>query len=232
MKRGMVFWLLLGLSILGAVTYGAFAREWALHAAPDWARAALKTSSVAALVIVALSQRSSALLVGALALGAAGDALLALNGQIAFLLGALAFLIGHLLYVTLFLGAGFLGAGLDLAAIAAPLRVAMMAGVALAATVCAAMLWPRDTVGLATSAIYTLALTAMVLSTLTLPWARWPAMAGGVLFFVSDVLLTWQTSRPPHDAALLRVLSDASWFTYYFGQLGLCLGALSLRARA
>ncbi|MES1200337.1 MAG: lysoplasmalogenase family protein [Pseudomonadota bacterium] len=219
-------WMLLGLSVLGAFTYGAFARDWALHEAHLWARAALKTSGVALLVVVALSQRASALLVSALALGALGDALLALDGQAAFLLGALAFLLGHLLYTTLFLRAGG-----GFAAISAPARLATMASVVLAAVACAALLWPHDVAGVATSAIYTLALTAMVLSTLTLPWARWLVMAGAVLFFVSDILLTWQTNKPPRDPALLRLMSDASWFTYYFAQAGLCLGALTLKAR-
>ncbi|HVZ99457.1 MAG TPA: lysoplasmalogenase family protein, partial [Caulobacterales bacterium] len=148
-------------------------------------------------------------------------------GQTAFIAGALAFLIGHAIYATF-----FVRAGLGLAALKQAGRLLLTLALLASAAFSAALLVRHDTMSLVSSAIYTIALTVMVLSSFTLPWTRWLVMLGAVLFFLSDILLTWHANKPPSDPLLLRILSDTSWFTYYFGQLGLCLGALTLRTRA
>ena len=71
----------------------------------------------------------------------------------------------------------------------------------------------------------------MALSAFTLRSPVSLAMIGGVLFLISDILLMWQMRYPPGYYDDGRLISDLGWFTYYFGQLGLCLGGLALRHR-
>lgn len=221
-------WFLLALSALCALTYGTFARDWVLHDAPLWARVALKTSGVALLAALAFHADGARLLVLALVFGALGDALLALESNVMFLLGAAAFVIGHVLYTVLFVRNGI---GLR-ESLKAPRRLAMFAPLFVAAIVCMVWLWPRDSAAAPGTLIYTLALTGMTAASFTLPWRAALAMLGAVLFFVSDVILTWQMNHTAPDPLLARLINDASWFTYYFGQAGLCLGALRIAPRA
>src|SRR5262249_49384616 len=137
-----------------------------------------------------------------------------------------AFFAGHICCISLFLNAGP-GFG---PAFKAPARAAGMFALVGAAFACTFWLWPRDA-SVIPIALYTLALTGMALSAFTLPARAWPAMAGGALFFISDVLLSWGAEKPPHDPALAAFVDDASWFTYWLGQLGVCIGGLCLGAK-
>src|SRR5262249_44075538 len=104
-----------------------------------------------------------------------------------------------------------------------------MSAIFLFALASAFWLWPRDG-SVIPVAFYTLALTGMALSAFTLPARAGLAMAGGALFLISDVLLSWGAEEPPHDPTFAAFIDDASWFTYWLGQLGLCLGGLRLGA--
>ncbi len=209
-------------STVFSLTYGWFLRDYALHQAPDAGRVALKMLPVATLALLS-TLRGPRLLTAALTLGAVGDALLAINGAAPYVGGAIAFFAGHICYIMLFLGAGT-GFG---ATFKQPARAIAMVALVISALACAFWLWPRDGT-IIPIAIYTIALTGMAMSTFTLSRRAWLAMLGGVLFFISDVLLTWNADKPPQDAALAAFLNDASWFTYWLGQLGLCLGGLRL----
>lgn len=221
MPRGAT-WILLGLSALLALGYGAFGHGLYESGIDRAIPAALKTSGIAVLVLIALIHRSP-VLATALAFGAAGDALLAL-GEATFLYGAGAFLIGHLFYIALFWrnGAG-------LAGFRQPKRLIAALTLITGAIVMTALLVPTDSPMFAPLAIYTAVLTLMALSTFTLPGARWLVMAGGVLFFISDGFVAANLFHPQSDAAVAFGLSFAGWMIYWAGQAGLCVGALGLR---
>lgn len=217
---------LLALSFLLALAYGVFAPGWYDAGVSHVALAALKCSGIVVLAAMALVQRSR-LLAAALFFGAAGDALLAL-GSDTFLLGACAFLIGHLFYIALFLRAG-LGVG---AALKAPWRILAMVAIVAAAITSTAMLVPRDSPMFAPLCVYTGVLTLMTLSSFTLPAARWLAMLGAVMFFISDGFVAANLFHPQTETSAAFWMSFAGWTIYWAGQAGLCFGALGLHARS
>jgi len=217
---------LLALSAILAIAYGAFGSALYEGAPPYVIGALVKASGIVVLALIALLARSRLLAAGLL-FGALGDALLAWS-EATFLYGAFAFLIGHLFYITL-----FLRAGLGLGAFKQPPR--LLGGVALiiACVVMTALLVPRDNPMFAPLAVYTGVLTLMALISFTLPAARWLAMAGAVLFFISDGFVAWNMFHPDPDPTLDYWRSFAGWMVYWAGQAGLCIGALGLhKARA
>src|SRR5690606_18258700 len=171
--------LLFAVSALLALAYGAFGASFYEGDPPYVAGAVFKTSGVAMLGLIALLARSR-LLAAALCFGALGDALLAWREE-TFLHGAFAFLIGHLFYIAL-----FVRAGLGLGAFRRPPRSLAALALVVAAVVMTSMLTPRDNAMFVPLAVYTGVLTLMAALSFTLPAARWLAMLGAVLFFISD----------------------------------------------
>ena len=212
---------LLTLSAFLAVAYGALSSGLHEGAPPYVAGTLFKTSGIAILVLIALLARSR-LLAAALAFGAVGDALLAWSPD-TFLYGAFAFLIGHLFYITL-----WLRAGLGLGALKQPPRALAALALAAAAIVMTALLVPRDDAMFAPLAVYTGVLTAMAIISFTLPSARWLAMAGAVLFFISDGFVAANMFHPAADPTLGFWRSFIGWMIYWAGQAALCWGALGL----
>lgn len=213
--------LLFVLSAILALTYGAFGSSLYEGAPPYVVGTIFKASGIIVLGFVALLARSR-LLASGLLFGALGDALLAWSPE-TFLYGAFAFLIGHLFYITLFLRAG-LGAG----ALKQPPR--LLAAVALIGA-CVLMTWllvPRDNPMFAPLAVYTGVLTLMAICSFTLPATRWLAMAGAVLFFISDGFVAWNMFHPDPDPTLAFWRSFAGWMIYWAGQAAICYGALGL----
>lgn len=212
---------LLALSAILAIAYGAFGSALYEGAPPYVVGALIKASGIVVLGLIALTA-GSRLLAAGLLFGALGDALLAWSEE-TFLYGAFAFLIGHLFYITLFLRAG-LGAG----AFKQPPR--LLAGVALiiACVVMTMLLVPRDNDMFTPLTVYTGVLTLMALISFTLPAARWLAMLGAVLFFVSDGFVAWNMFHPDPDPTLAFWRSFAGWMVYWAGQAGICIGALGL----
>jgi uncharacterized membrane protein YhhN len=260
--------LLLSISAVLAVAYGAFGSSL-YEGAPPYAWPALfKASSIVVLALIALwtagassagadgarleraagaydAQRSAAgsralqplnasaqtparapavhnrLLAAGLLFGALGDALLAWS-SVTFLYGALAFLIGHLFYIAL-----FARAGLGPAALREPARLLAMAGLAVAAVVSTSLLVPRDSAMFTPLSVYTGVLTLMAMSSFTLPWRRWLAMAGAVLFFVSDGFVAANLFHPQTGAAAYW-MNFSGWMIYWAGQAAICFGVLRL----
>ena len=68
----------------------------------------------------------------------------------------------------------------------------------------------------------------MALSSFTLPWTRWLAIAGAVLFFISDGFVAWNMFHPTTDPTLAFWRSFAGWMIYWAGQAAICYGALGL----
>jgi uncharacterized membrane protein YhhN len=216
---------LLALSAILAIAYGAFGSSLYSGEPPYVAGTIFKASSIVILVGVALIARSNLLAAGLL-FGALGDALLAWRPE-TFLYGAFAFLIGHLFYIAL-----FLRAGLGLKALKQPPRALAALALIAAAIAMTSVLVPRDNPVFAPLTVYTGVLTLMALISFTLPAARWLAMAGAVLFFISDGFVAWNMFHHDPDPTLAFWRSFAGWMIYWAGQAAICFGALGLHKAA
>jgi uncharacterized membrane protein YhhN len=212
---------LLACSTLLALAYGVLSPGWCDAGVSTALLAALKASGIVLLAMLALMHRSR-LLAAALMFGAAGDALLALSRE-TFLLGAGAFLVGHLCYIAL-----FTRAGIGLAALRDPARLGAIVALALAAIVSTSWLVPRDSPMFAPLGVYTGVLTLMAVSSFTLPWSRWLAMAGAVLFFVSDGFVAANLFHAPANATAAFWMNFGGWMIYWAGQAAICFGVLRL----
>ena len=215
-------WALFALAAILALVYGAFGTVMFEADIPRVATVAFKASSIIILGAIALFA-GSRLLAAGLLFGSAGDALLAWSHD-TFLFGALAFLIGHLFYIALFLRAG-IG---DRATLRQPIRILAMLTIAGAALVMTSLLVPYNSPLYLPLGIYTGVLTVMTMSSFTLPAARWLAMAGAVLFFISDGFVAWNMFHADPDPTLASWRSFAGWMIYWAGQAALCVGALGL----
>ena len=212
------------ISALYALSYAIFAPAMFEHDGPTIGLAAFKAGPVLLLAALATYSRSILLGVGLL-LGSIGDALLV--WQSTFVLGAVAFLAGHLCYITLFVRNGV---GVR-AALADRTRVSLLAVTVLAA-LAASQMTPHDSPMMVPLSIYSGVLTLMLLSSYTLPWTRWVAIAGAVLFFISDGFVAWNTFHHDPDPALAFWRSFAGWMIYWAGQAALCIGAQGLHQHA
>lgn len=221
-KPAWALWAL-GLSAILAIAYGHHSSAYApVGLAEVWYWPVLKASSIVILGLIALFARSRLLATGLL-FGALGDALLAWSPE-TFLYGALAFLIGHLFYIALFLRAG-LGVG---AALKSPPR--LIGAIVLIATAIGMtyLLAPSDNAMFVPISVYTGVLTLMALTSFTLPATRWLAMAGAVLFFISDGFVAWNMFHHDPNPAFAYWRSFAGWMIYWAGQAAICFGALGL----
>jgi uncharacterized membrane protein YhhN len=188
---------------------------------PSWRRTAAKTLAVLLLAFLAFDQNGPMLLVAALLFSAAGDALLAQEGEKTFLAGLASFLLAHILYIALFATAGE-GASI----FAEPWR---MAAALLMATFVAALLhrlWPRlDTALRASVAVYSAAILLMGFSALTLPVP--PVVLGAALFILSDGLLAANRFLLPAGSPYRAWRGKAVWLLYYAAQVAITLGVLT-----
>lgn len=214
--------ILLALSALLAIAYGAFGSSLYEGAPPYVVGTIFKASGIVILGLIALITRSRLLAAGLL-FGALGDALLAWSPE-TFLYGAFAFLIGHIFYIALFLRSGR-GIG---AALKSPPRLLGALALIVACFVMTYLLVPRDNPMFTPLAVYTGVLTLMALCSFTLPTTRWLVMAGAVLFFISDGFVAWNMFHHDPDPTLAYWRSFAGWMIYWAGQAGICWGALGL----
>jgi uncharacterized membrane protein YhhN len=187
--------LALALSAIFAIAYGAYGSSLYDGAPPYVVGTIFKASSIIILGLIALFARSRLLAAGLL-FGALGDALLAWRPE-TFLFGALAFLVGHLFYIAL-----FLRAGIGLSALKQPPRALAALALLAAAIGMTTLLVPRDNAMFVPLSVYTGVLTLMAIISFTLPTARWLAMAGAVLFFISDGFVVWNMFHTDPDPML------------------------------
>lgn len=214
--------VLIALSALLALAYGwILGAHMSVGAADAWALPALKASGIVLLALIALIQRAR-LLACALLCGAVGDTLLAL-GRDTFLYGAGAFLVGHVLYIILFLSHGE-----GVRALVRPPRASAALALIAAAIAMTALIVPMDHPLFAPLSIYTAVLTTMAISTFTLPATRWLAMAGAVLFFISDGFVAGHLFHGADPLVASFWFGFAGWMLYWAGQAGLCLGGAGL----
>lgn len=172
---------------------------------PSAARSAVKTGAVAGLALAALPAGAPALVAAGLALGAAGDFFLSRDGTRAFLAGMAAFALGHLAYAAAFLVPGTwppLPAVLPLLALALSTE-----------------LWLAPRTGGLRGPVrgYIVVITLMALAAFTLPDGRAIALAGALLFLVSDLLLSLELFVLS-DGGLKRLAGRLLWAAYWSGQ--------------
>lgn len=204
------------LSVAAAVAYLAVQQR-----TPSLRRSFAKTAAAGLLAVLAFIQGGPVLLVAALALGAAGDAFLAQEGEKPFLAGLASFLLAHIAYVALFLTAG------DRLEILAgqPWRVALCAAGIVASVVLLRRLLPAAGPHMRLPvALYSIAILAMLLAAATV---RAPVIvAGAALFVVSDSLLAIGRFLLTPDDPRQKALGSAVWVSYYLAQAAITLGFL------
>jgi uncharacterized membrane protein YhhN len=220
------------------LTFAVAASDWVAVLRGDKpAEYVLKPLTIVLLIAAAFALGSNTpaarfdLTIAALVLSLAGDVFLMVPKDL-FVAGLASFLCAHLAYVGAFcigpaplehLGPAFSWRPV---VIAAPLVFAV-----------AAVLFLRIRRGIMESghpdlvvpvAVYVLAISAMVVSAFaTLGWGSWSggapafAIAGAVLFFVSDSLIGWTRFVKAHRWGPVAII-----VTYHLGQIGLVLGLL------
>lgn len=216
--------VLFAVSAVLAIGFGAAGASLSEGAPPHVWPAAFKASGIVILGLVALLARSRLLAAGLL-FGALGDALLAWSEE-TFLFGALAFLIGHLFYIAL-----FLRVGIGARALVQPWRVIATIAVVAFAIAMTLRLVPGESPLFVPLGLYTVVLTVMTMTSFTLPAGRWLAMAGAVLFLISDGFVAANMFHPQGAPVAAFVMSFAGWIIYWAGQAGICFGALGLHRR-
>lgn len=186
---------------------------------PSPRRSVVKTLAVALLAVLAFVQQAPLLLIGALALSAAGDAFLSRPGERAFAAGLASFLAAHVLYIVLFATGGG-----GISALSLP-RIALAIAMLLAVVPIAWRLLPNIEADLKVPVlVYVAAILVMGLAALTV---NSPAViAGAVLFMVSDSILAWEKFLLPAGSAASAPMRYAVWVTYYAAQLLITLGFL------
>jgi len=161
-----------------------------------------KPATLLALLVYAGSGHPSPWLVAALAFSLLGDVFLMLPADL-FLAGLGAFLVAHLAYIGAFVGP------------VAPRLVWLAVVIGVLAPVAARILHAvPDRALRAPVAVYSLAISLMVASAVAS--ASTVAIAGAMLFLVSDMLIAWNRFVQPRPWAPLAII-----VTYHLGQLGL-----------
>jgi uncharacterized membrane protein YhhN len=154
-------------------------------------------------------------LVLALALGAIGDLALSRPGERAFLVGMLAFSLAHLAYLVLLIAAG---GGVE-SVMVLPSILMILFGISSEwwlAPHTGTLRWPVRG--------YVVIILAMGLAALGLPAGNIWALAGAMLFVLSDFILAIETFLLSPDHRLRRGLSYLVWITYICAQASLMLG--------
>lgn len=194
-------WTLIA-SVIAGVSYVA---TWGL-ALPAPVETAWKGAGVALLAAHAAVRARSLdgwLLVGVMALGAAGDVLLEVAG---LTVGAVAFLLGHLVATGLYLRHR------------GPRLAAQMALIPVVAVT--AYLLPSDRATAPGIALYSLFLAIMATTALMSRFQRRLVGLGALMFVLSDLLIFARLGTLPDTLAT----GLAVWGLYYFGQLLICVG--------
>ncbi|MET3664040.1 lysoplasmalogenase [Caulobacter sp. 1776] len=206
--------LLWAIAAGGALAYGLVFVEQPVSAL----RTIVKTTSVAALAVLAYLDGGSVLLAVALAFCALGDAFLAGDPKRWLPLGLAAFLVGHLVYIPLFLErAGAPPVWFWPAAGA----VGVVAGLMLRA------LWSSLGKLRIPVVVYVLAIVGMVVSSLLLPRPAWPTTVGALAFMASDAVLSFDLFKTAKLLGSPRLTAWAVWILYWGGQAAITHGMLS-----
>lgn len=191
------------------------------HRGPSGVKTAVKTLSVAALALAALSGGGPLWLIVALALCALGDLLLSRPGERAFLTGVGAFALGHLAYVALFLSTP--GAGMFRLSFGPyPFGIAILClyGVAMMAALYRRAGDLRFAVMGYVPIILGMGVAAMTVPALgPLAWV----LPAALLFMLSDSVLASELFLLPEGHPARRFTPFLVWGAYWLAQLGFTL---------
>ena len=211
--------------LAGAIALGLLFWSFAFwHTESSWTRLVVKTGSTLLLAVFAWMVGGPKLLVAALALSAAGDAFLELDGANWLKPGMAAFFLGHVAYVVLFWGLPHSARGW----LVPVLQVALVVGGFLYVRWLAPSLGDMRIPVFAYSAIILL----MGAMALRLDTAYLLVTVGALMFVASDMILATQlfgrpAGSPPNLAASLAV-----WGLYFFGQALIAWGGVRPLAAA
>ena len=219
-ELGPAFWALAALGTAAAIAYGTYY----LQRPRTFLRALVKTLFMAAFAGALLSAPAPFPLVAAIVLSAAGDFFLAFDKKWVLPFGILSFLLAQLLYVLMFLGIWFFSG--DNSPLL-PRYVAM--GLVIAAAI-GFLVWMAPKLGWIAIAVvpYAIAITAMGVMAMWLPWIGWPASLGALLFLTSDFVLAAELFRLPADAPVRRFTAPVVWWTYAAAQVLIVWGVTNL----
>jgi uncharacterized membrane protein YhhN len=92
------------------------------------------------------------------------------------------------------------------------------------------LLWMAPKLGWMALAVvpYAVAITAMGVAAMWLPWVGWPASLGALSFLASDFVLAAELFRLPADAPVRRITSPVIWWTYAAAQMLILWGLIRL----
>jgi uncharacterized membrane protein YhhN len=202
------------LSVAAAVMYGII-----VNTRPTLARSVVKTLAVALLAVLVIVESGPLPLFAALALSAAGDALLSREDDRAFLAGLACFLAAHLAYIALFMIAGD-GAGIVLAE---TWRVVIAVVMGISALVMVVLLLRRVKPAMRLPIlVYIAGIATMGLAALT---TGSPYIIGGaVLFMASDSLLAAERFLVSAVSPFRSAMRVLVWALYYVAQLLITIG--------
>lgn len=219
--------LVLAASVGAAVLYGTM-----VGLPPSRWRMTVKTASTALLSTASAVRGGPLLLVGALALGSAGDAFLAWHDETSFLCGLASFLVAHMLYIALFVRVALSTArDAQLEILLRGWRATVAGTLAVLVVAMVAALVPRiDRKLRAPVVVYSLVIFVMSLSALTLDSGQ--VIAGALLFTSSDSILAVDKFLVAPSSPYRSWMQHAVWVLYYSGQLLIASGFLSLTAVA
>lgn len=220
MEFGAVFWALTAASVLAAAAYGALM----LERRRTWLRALVKTAFMAALAAALFFADAPMPLVIAASASAFGDFFLAFDKKWLLPFGILSFLIAQLLYLIIFLGLWMFSGD------NAPLWPRYLAMGAIILSSLGFLIWMAPKLRWMALAVapYAVAITAMAIAAMWLPWAGWPAMLGAVLFLASDLVLATELFRLAPDARVRRFTSPFVWWSYAAAQVLIVWGVIQV----
>lgn len=194
------------LLIIGLATALAYGQIF-LTKPVSMVRTLTKTLPLTAFALAALSGGGPVLLVAGFALSAVGDACLSREGEKWFIAGLGSFLVAHLAYVALFLG---VRGALNLPVLA--LTAAMMAVLAALILI---RIWPALGPMRVPVLAYMAVISGMALAASQLGPEHGLAMAGALMFVISDAVLALELFAIPGRKWTLPVV----WASYVAAQL-------------
>jgi uncharacterized membrane protein YhhN len=220
MNLGSVFWALAALGTAAAIAYGTHF----LNRPHTWVRAIVKTLFMAAFVGALIAANAPFPLVLAISFSAVGDFFLAFDKKWLLPFGILSFLLAQLLYVLMFTAVWFFSGD------NAPLLPRWIAMFTVIAAAIGFLVWMAPKLGWMAIAVvpYAIAITAMGVAAMWLPWVGWPASLGALLFLTSDFVLAAELFRLPPDAPVRRITAPVVWWTYAAAQALIIAGLVRI----
>ncbi len=206
--------LLLALSVALALVYSLLGRS-----APLPQRLVSKGGSILLLALLSAMEGGSGVLIAALLFSALGDIALVFAGRRAFLAGLFAFFLAHLAFA-----AAIAGRWPPALSDAALWQVALLVVLGLAALGLLRAVWAGARGMRPPAAAYAGVIFLMVSLAVL---AGMPVLiAGALLFFASDAVLSLETFRIASEAPIRRWTKPFVWWTYYMAQVFLASALL------